>query len=182
MSLPPSYRLLAKYPNRIFVETGSYTGDAIQQALDAGFSEVRSIDIDPANTKFCRHRFDLIPRPEQDPKPVRLWTGDSAVMLWEMIRDIDESITFWLDGHSQWFENEPHNDHPFPLLEELKQIARHPVKCHHILIDDMLILSHPDVTGWTRGNIEDEVRAINPSYKFEYIANPVRNNLLICTI
>ena len=179
MSLPPSYNLLAKYPNKWFCESGTYRSDAVAAALDAGFEHIRTIDIDPESAVFCSNRFWLTKNTHLD---IKCYTGDSAVMLWEMIKDIQEPITFWLDGHSQLFENEPDNDNPFPLLQELKQIARHPVKCHHILIDDILILSHPDVTGWTRGNIEDEVRAINPSYRFEYIANPVKNNLLICSL
>jgi hypothetical protein len=182
MSLPPSYNLLEKYPNRILIETGSYRGDAIQAALDAGFSEVRSIDIDPENTKFCKYRFDLIPRPDQKPAPLKLWTGDSAVMLWDMIKDINEPITFWLDAHSQLFEDEPPSAHPFPLIMELDQIERHPIRTHTIIIDDILMMTHPDVTGWTKDGIEFLIWRINNAYKFKYVANPVKNNLLIATV
>ena len=179
MSLPPNKSLLKDYPNRVFCETGSYRGDAIAEALDAGFSRIISIEIDPEQIKFCKNRFDLFrePRPE-----IKLIQGNSAVCLWDAIKDINEPITFWLDSHSQWFEDEPHNDTPFPLLLELRQIARHPIKSHTLILDDILILTHPDVTGWSRKDIEESILQINPNYKFQYIANPVKNNLLIATV
>lgn len=34
-----------KYPNPIWVETGSHHGDGIQQAIDAGFKELYSIEL-----------------------------------------------------------------------------------------------------------------------------------------
>lgn len=182
MSLPPNRNLFAEYPNRIMVETGCYRGDAIALALEAGYKEVRSIDIDPENTKFCKYRFDLIQRPDQNPAPLKLWTGDSADLLGEMIADIQEPVTFWLDSHWQLLEGEEPGANPFPLLWELAQIAEHPAKGHTILIDDILILTHPDVTGWSRKIIEDAVLAINPAYKISYVANPVMNNLLIATV
>jgi hypothetical protein len=104
-------------------------------------------------------------------------------MLWEMIKDIQEPITFWLDSHSQLFEDEPDfGQRKFPLLMELRQIAKHPIKTHTILIDDLLVLTHGDVTGWTKHDIFEHVLAINPDYQFECIANPIRNNLLICSL
>lgn len=182
MSLPPSYNLLEKYPNPYFVESGSWRGDAVQQALDANFRDIRTIDIDPANTKFCKYRFDLIPRAGHVMPPVRLYTGDSATCLWDMIRDIPGQITFWLDSHSQLFEDEVELGTPFPLLKELEQIGRHHLRSHTILIDDLLYMTHPHVTGWTLTQIKDAIRAINPAYKFELIANPIKSNLLVAYI
>lgn len=179
MSLPPNKNLLAQYPNRWFVETGTWRGDAIQEALDAGFKHIRSMDIDPANIEFCESRFDLKRSPKRG---IQLYVGDSAEDLWGIIADICEPITFWLDGHCQLFEDEPISDHPFPLLMELQQIAMHPVKNHTILVDDLLILTHPDVTGWEKVDIINAIKQINPAYQFKLMANPVRNNLLIATI
>jgi len=179
MSLPPNRNLFSEYPNRWMVETGSYRGDAIHAAREAGFIHVRSIDSDSENTKFCKHRFDLFRKPTPF---IQLYTGDSAEDLWGMIADICEPITFWLDAHSQLFEEESPCDHPFPLLMELQQISMHPIKGHTILIDDILILTHPNVTGWSLKDIEDEIWRINPNYRIQLIANPVKNNLLIASI
>lgn len=159
------------------VETGSYRGDAIQLALDAGFEHIRSVDISDENIIFCKNRFDLFNKPRQE---IKLHVGDSAVILGDIIADINEPITFWLDSHWQLFENEPKGENPFPLLKELAQIAKHPVKKHTILIDDILILTHGDVTRWSLKTIKSAVLKINPAYKFELIANPVVDNLMCC--
>jgi hypothetical protein len=183
MSLPPNYNLLAKYPNRIGIDVGSYRGDSIQAFLDAGFEEVRSVDITYESWRFCCDRFNLFDKHEPLLEKIKLYQGDSSKMLWTMITGVDEPMTFWLDAHSQLLEDEEYSGGmDFPLLEELKQIGNHPIKCHHILIDDIIVLSHPDVTGWSRKTIEDAILAINPNYRFEYIANPVKNNLLICSL
>ena len=179
MSLPPSYNLLSKYPKRYFVESGSYRGDAIQQALDAGFQQIRSMDIDKENVVFCHNRFDLY---RSKCPNILVRQGDSSKDFFQLFGGVQEPITFWLDAHSQLFEDEIEMGNPFPLLMELEQIARHPVKTHTILIDDILVLTHPDVTGWSRKTIEDAILAINPVYRFEYVANPVKNNLLIAKV
>lgn len=178
MSLPPNRNLFAEYPNRIMVETGSYRGDAIQAALEAGFSEVRSIDIDPENTKFCKYRFDLIPRPDQKPAPLKLWTGDSSDKLSEMIADINEPVTFWIDAHFQMIEGEDPGQNPFPLLLELEQIGRHPIRTHTIIVDDWHIF-YQDRVGYSKQDVKDAILKINPAYRFTMAANPVIDGILI---
>jgi len=179
MSLPPNYNLLAKYPNRYFIESGSYRGDAIQKAIDAGFRHIRSLDIDKDNVTFCHHRFNL----DYGKYPnILVRQGDSSKDFFQLFGGVQEPITFWLDAHSQLFEDEIELGEPFPLLKELEQIARHPIKTHTILIDDILVLTHPNVTGWSRQTIEAALMNINSAYRIEYVANPVKNNLLIATI
>jgi len=182
MRLPPNRKLLAevKGNNRYLVETGSYRGDAIQEALDAGYDFIRSMDIDSRNIKFCMNRFDLYRK--SDPR-IKLYEGDSAGCLWKMIDPIAEPITFWLDAHSQYLEDEPEfGDNPFPLLDELFQIGEHQIKNHTILIDDILILTHPKVTCWSLDDIISALRRINSSYQLQLVANPVKNNLLIAKL
>lgn len=179
MSLPPNKNILRRYPNRWFVETGTYRSDAVAEALEAGFEHIRTIDVDPEAAHFCSNRFWLKKNTHLD---IKCYTGDSSVVLSDMIRDIDEFITFWLDAHSQYLEGEPEMETPFPLLKELEQIARHPIKGHTILIDDILIMTHPRVTGWTLDDIKFACWQIDERYQFELVANPVRNNLLIATI
>ena len=41
--MPSNTENFRKYPNEIFIETGSYMGDGVQQALDAGFKNVVTI-------------------------------------------------------------------------------------------------------------------------------------------
>lgn len=171
MSMHPTRNLFKEYPNRVYVETGAWLGDSIQLALDAGFEEIHSIELDPEKVEHCRQRFAG--------QPVTIHQGDSALILWDVIKEIKEPITFWLDSHSQLLEDEPEQENPWPLLDELEQLISHDFKTHTILIDDFLILSHPDITGWDKGMIEYYIHKINPDYKIEYFANPVKNNICV---
>jgi hypothetical protein len=177
MSMHPDKNYFAEFKkdNRYFVETGSYRGDGIQLALEAGYEKIRSIDISHGNILFCSSRFAL-PDPK---KNIRLHEGDSAVILGDLIADINEPITFWLDSHWQMTEDEPKGENPFPLLKELEQIAQHNIKTHTILIDDILYMTHPDITGWKLSYIKKFIKSINNDYKFDLLPNPVFNNLLI---
>lgn len=178
MSLPPDKNIFNDYRNNVGVESGSYRGDGIQAFLDAGFSRIISIEIDPEQITFCKHRFDLF----QNPKPeIKLIEGNSAVCLWDAIKDIDEPITFWLDGHYQMIEGVDPGPSPFPLLEEIEQIGRHHIKNHTILIDDMLIMQY-NITGYDIGLIQTRIENINPDYKFTMIANPVINGIMCCSV
>lgn len=161
-----------------WIETGSFKGDAIELARQAGYNHIYSMDIDPANTDHCRTRFQL----ETKNPHIRVSTGDSAVALSKLMRYITEPAMIWLDAHSQLFDDEPETENPFPLLMELEQLAKHPVKTHSILIDDILMLTHPDVTGWNRDTIENALLKINPAYKLTYLSNPVRNNILMAHV
>lgn len=166
--------LFKEYPNRVFVETGSYRGDAIRHALAAKFERIISIDIDPESTKFCYQRFDL----KNSGLPIELHTGDSALMLWYLIKDIDEPITFWLDSHWQMLSEEDRGQNPFPLMAELTQIRKHHINTHTILIDDMLIMQN-DIVGYNRKDIYQMLSSINREYKFTKIANPVIDGILV---
>lgn len=180
MSLPPGRNLFSEYPNKYFVETGAWRGDGIHAALSAGFSDIRSIEIDKESIEFCNSRFNLS---DLVNSRVKLYYGDSALILYDIIKDIEEPITFWLDAHTQLLEGEVEYPNKFPLLSELLQVGKHKIKTHTIIIDDILHLTHPDVTGWSRESIESWIRLhINARYHFKYIANPVKNNILIAHV
>lgn len=176
MSLPPSYNLLKQHPNDIYIEAGVFRGDSIQLAMDAGFERIIGIELFQEHIDFCRMRF--CGRMEN----VQLLQGDSAELLWPAIRTTRKCITFFLDSHSQLLEGEQPMKNPFPLLKELEQIRKHPVKNHTLIIDDYLYLTHQKVTGWVNGEIEAAIMAINPEYKIEYVANPIIGNLIVATV
>jgi len=171
MSMHPHRNLFKEFANPVYVETGAYLGDSIQLALDAGFQEIHSIEISEQHVEHCRKRFEG--------KPVTIHHSDSAVMLWDVIKDIKEPITFWLDSHSQLLEDEPPLAHPFPLMGELAQIQIHKIKSHTIIIDDFLFMSHPDITKRSRAEIISYLKNINPDYKLDWFANPIVNNILV---
>lgn len=148
--------------NKVFVETGSYLGDGIETALNSGYEKVYSIELSPHYYHICSRRFS------NQSSRVHLTLGDSSHCLWEIIHDIHEPITFWLDGH--WsMGNTAKGDIACPLLRELEIIQAHSVKTHTILIDDMPAwqVENPQY-GFGEQDILASLRRINPEYKFFY--------------
>ena len=81
-----------KFANTHFVETGSFEGNTISEAIEAGFNEIHSIELSEKCCLYCKNRFS-------NQSNVHLWQGDSGTILEELIRPIQEPITFWLDAH-----------------------------------------------------------------------------------
>lgn len=181
MSLPPHFNLLKEYRNEVFVETGSYRGDAIEQALDAGFRKILSFDNDARNIFFCRNRFDLFNEKNPLRRMITLVHGDTAHALLDPIMEIDKRMTFWLDAHWQMLEGTEPGKNPFPLLDELEQIARHPINDHTIIIDDCLIMQW-NIVGYDLNLIKTRIEKINPKYKFTMHSNPVINGIMAATV
>ncbi|MFN4174812.1 MAG: hypothetical protein ACK4HV_06900 [Parachlamydiaceae bacterium] len=149
------------FRNRVFVETGTFGGDGIQKALDAGFIDIHSLDIDVVQIRNTRKRFKNDPR-------VHLYLKDSSYQLWEVIEKIDEPITFWLDAHNG-FPDPFSKEKNTPLLEELEQIKWHPIKTHTILIDDLHCCGTLLFDYLTREDIIRKVLEINPNYKIRFV-------------
>jgi hypothetical protein len=162
--MPASADIFALCPNRVFVETGSYLGDGIQAALDAGFDRVISIELSDKYFSLCKTRF------AEDAR-VTLVQGDSAMILGDVIGSIDEPITFWLDGH--WSAGDTAKGvHPIPLLQELHAISRHAVKTHTILIDDMRCWKQFNpMHGFDEQDVVSTLRRIG-SHTLEFIDSP----------
>ena len=130
--MPLTAQFLEPYVRRIFVETGTLTGDGVTSALNAGFCQVRTIELSKELYWNAHKRF------EHDPR-VRCVNGDSGVALAELITDIAEPVTFWLDGH--WSgDGTARGPEDSPVVKELAQIKAHPINKHIILIDDVRIM------------------------------------------
>jgi hypothetical protein len=132
--------------NDILIETGSHKGDGIQMALDSGFKEVRSVEVELGFYQMCQSKFAKDSR-------VKLYHGDTVKLLWGMIKDLNEPMTFWLDAH--------HGECGSIIEKELVHIARHPIKTHTILIDDKRLW------GGSYDIVVAAITAINPSYIIE---------------
>ncbi len=172
--------ILREFPNKTYVETGTYRGDSLQMALDAGcFENFRGLEISYEMVRFCKNRFDLYHNAQPN---FTIFEGDSATELAALMKPIDHRCTIFLDSHWQLFEGTDRGTNPFPLIKELEQIAQHPVRGHSILIDDLLYLTHPEVTGWRFEDLRDKIYAIHPRYQLRRIANPIVNNFLVATL
>ncbi len=73
------------------IETGTYLGDMLA-ATKKVFSRIDSIELSAAFHKNAVRRFAKHPH-------VKLWNGDSAVMLADITKTAREPIVFWLDAH-----------------------------------------------------------------------------------
>lgn len=166
--------VFSKYPNRYFVETGSYVGDGIQKALLAGFEVIYSIELSPTLFRMCRNRF-------RDKPQVHLFIGDSSVKMEEILNKIDGPATFWLDGHysegttARGFVNTP-------VLFELDAIKKHAVKNHTILIDDIRIMGSSQFDYITLRQIKKKICEINPQYEFIFETGHILNDVFVAKI
>jgi hypothetical protein len=108
-----SSAVFSKYPNPVFIETGSFTGDGIQAAIDAGFQTIISIELSDHFYNMCKNRFRENPN-------VHIIKGDSFKVLPDIIKNIDSRITFWLDGHFSG-DHTAKGNKISPIIEELEQ-------------------------------------------------------------
>ncbi len=141
--------------NPVFIETGSCAGDGIQQALDAGYREVHSIEVDPKFHETCKKRFSRN-------NSVNLYQGSSIIWLPKILKTMQERCTFWLDSH--YFD--PYNPQSM-VIEELLIIGLHFRKNHTILIDDMRLMEVEFKI--KRQTLKNMLKLINPEYKIETV-------------
>lgn len=167
--MPITATKLKSYVNPYFVETGTFLGVGIRQALVAGFPNVISIELSESLARNAQDKF-------RNYSNVHVICGDACDVLWDVISTIQEQITFWLDGHySGGVTAKGAVDDP--ILQELELIARHPVKTHTILVDDMRLYGAG--ASIQRGDVERLILAINPAYKISLMDGHVKADILV---
>jgi len=157
--MPAEFDFFKKFPNNYFLETGSYLGYGVDQAIKAGFKNILSIEINEEYHNKCIQKFKGNPN-------VKLFLGDSRKILWDMIKDINDQITFWLDSHYFILQDVPTGGTLSTLEEEINIIARHPVKTHKILIDDVRLWKSD--YGINKEDIMNRIKKINSNYGFTW--------------
>lgn len=120
---------------KIFIETGTFLGDTID-FLKKNFTKLYSIELSEDLAEKAKKRF-------QNSTNISIIQGNSSVELSNILREINETCIFWLDGHYSsefWVGKEfirtAKGEKNTPIMEELLQIINHKVKSHIILIDD----------------------------------------------
>lgn len=166
--------LFKKYPNTVFIETGSFQGDSIQDALEAGFSKIYSIELFPQWYYHCAKRF-------KDNAQVNLFLGDSAEVLEVVLTQVYEPATIWLDGHYSGPGTALGKTHT-PLLSELKALQKHPIKTHTILIDDIRQLGSPELDFIEKEELIAEILKVNPLYEISYDEGVIPGDVLVAQI
>lgn len=156
-----SLQIFKKYPNPILIETGSFKGDGIQKALDAGFQKVYSIELSTYYYKHCKKRF-------ASNEKVEVLLGDSSIVLDELLQTIDQPVTFWLDGHWSDVKNAAQGEKKCPILSELEIISKHHLKTHTILIDDIRLFGTSHFDFISLDTVIENVLSINPKYEIKF--------------
>jgi hypothetical protein len=133
--LPPPHALkqmvIAEYKKKndanILVETGTFYGDMIE-AQRMLFKKIFSIELNEALWQKAVNRFKKY-------NHITILKGDSAKVLHTIIKSLNESAIFWLDGHySHGVTSRGEKD--CPILEEIDAILRYNNLNHILLIDD----------------------------------------------
>jgi hypothetical protein len=165
-----SLDILSKYKNKYFFESGTFKGGGIATALQVGFSNIISVEIDYKLATSSMRQF-------KNHNNVLIVYGDTAKILYQTIKSIRRPITFWLDGHVHC--EGAVGIHPVPLLDELEQISRHHIKDHTILIDDRRLMGKV-ADNWvghfwestTEELVYAAIKSVNPNYTISYEASP----------
>ena len=98
------------------------------ETVRATFRHVYSIELDEDLHRRAAQRFAAC-------KDVAILQGDSGQVLPQLLANIAEPALFWLDGHYS-ADITAKGEKETPIMKELGNISRHPVKQHVILIDD----------------------------------------------
>ncbi len=144
-------RYAETYDLPVLFETGTFLGNGVKLALDAGFESIYSVEI---VEQYYQANVELFAdRPE-----VTIIEGTSAAALDSVLRSIEPNILFWLDAHFPGADgglsgyNDCHDEAvKFPLETEIEAIHRHRRgRDDVIIIDDLNHYETGDFAGGQR--------------------------------
>jgi hypothetical protein len=131
---------LTQYMNPVFIETGTFDGAGVKQALKAGFKKVYSMDVNARKIQRVSQKLS----DHTHSGRLHLYLGPSTEVLLRVLPNLKTGVTFWLDAHP---------DGPLsldggncPLRHELAIIAKHIQHLPYsvVLIDDLRLFSADD--------------------------------------
>ena len=161
-----SKETLLKYKTKNFIETGTNEGGGCLVAVDCGFEKIFSVEIMEYFFKISKERLKHYDN-------ISLFFGKSDEQLRNILSNIKEQSTFWLDAH---------NPGDCPVIREIKAIAEHDIKNHIILIDDVRVFGTPAHENITIDQIKVEILKINPDYQFSFDTGCIENDVLVAQI
>jgi hypothetical protein len=166
--------LLQKYPNRVFIETGSQYGHGIEVALACDFEKIYSIDIDSKYHAHCSQRF----AEHVESGKLELFIGDSAQKLKEILALVNEPVTFWLDAHGGLGGKGT----LCPAIPELEQIKHHNINTHTILVDDRRMFGQYWGVGTSEEDVIELIKEINPLYEISYANGSEPKDIIVAAL
>jgi len=134
--MPLNTDILRSHLNPIFIETGTYLGEGVQAALEAGFERIWTVDLELDKRWEAEQPFPQSPN-------INFAVGDSALFLADLVPTVDAPATFWLDAHPTGYFNLLQPD--LPLINELLALSFSPRHFDDIiLIDDLRLFNSED--------------------------------------
>jgi len=112
---------------KVFIETGTYKGETPAMLIN-DFEVLHTIELSDELYRVASEKFAGT--------KVKTHYGNSMKVLPEIIKDINEPVLFWLDGH---YSNAPFcakGESDTPIIQELTAIFKDKALPHIILIDD----------------------------------------------
>ena len=166
-----------RFKNDIFIESGTFLGNGLNCALQAGFKECHSVEIHEHLYLKAKDRFGR----EAKRGRVKLYHGDSSIILKPLIESLTVPATFWLDAHisANYGDKLAKN---CPIIEELEFMKTSVVKNHTILIDDLNCFGKEAHDYITLNQVMDYIKEINSEYKFEFLDAAIPKNILVAYI
>jgi hypothetical protein len=115
----------ARFALKTLVETGTYYGEMVA-AMKGHFERVYSVEFVPELAERAQRKFARYPQ-------VRIFCGDSLMVMPEVLALLNGPTLFWLDaGYYGWVGKQGDQQR---LSAELEMILSHPYP-HIILLDD----------------------------------------------
>jgi predicted O-methyltransferase YrrM len=144
-------KTFSKIPTTVFVETGTFYGDTVNEALKH-YNKVYSIELSPHYYELAKQRFNSEPR-------VNLLQGDSSLVLESLCKLLNEPTFFWLDGHFSSGDT-AQGLKDCPLVEELKHIVNYCKPGTVIAIDDVRLFGTRKNEDWSTISVDAVVQVV----------------------
>jgi hypothetical protein len=147
--------LIAVIPFDVFVETGTFEGEAIAEVRDL-FAEIHSVELSDQYYELARQRFEA-------DGAIHLYHGESTGMLAGLREALrDRAVLYWLDAHWCVAEGTAGERSQCPLLDELRAIHRVNEESVLLIDDARLFMTTPpaphEVSDWPR--FDDVLRGL----------------------
>ena len=165
----------------VFLETGTFHGKGVAQALKAGYSKVISIEIFEPLYKGNLLRFSK----EIEEGRVQLVLGDSGYVIGKTIEPIDEPILFWFDAHDQTMSGAGVGDVKCPIIKELTNIMTFR-NLDQRALDTLVIYDMRKITKKNRGwdvdlnEMYETIWKYNPNFSLTREDGYIAHDILRC--
>lgn len=159
MSASLPHDILKKYKKDFtkFFETGTSEGDSTQTAIDLGFEEIFTIELDKETYRRAFKRFELNPN-------IHVYNSSSVDALRAVLPFVQAPMLFFLDAHPDCSKDIT------PILKELDAIKGYNFPAS-IIIDDMRLMGKNEWKDITIPRLINKLYEINPNFEITFEEN-----------